>query len=92
MKKLAIMSKAYFKFLNTKDMGFHHVESTTDTLEEDILESFIATFWDMNEIEEDAEEAKKSNRIILDLGYNIGNVEYRDQDGNIVLEVEFDVW
>jgi hypothetical protein len=86
------MSKAYFKFLNTKDMGFHHVESTTDTLEEDILESFIATFWDMNGIEEDAEEAKKSNRIILDLGYNIGNVEYRDQDDNIVLEVEFDVW
>jgi hypothetical protein len=85
------MSKAYFKFLNTKDMGFHHVEST-GTLEEDILESFIATFWDMNGIEEDAEEAKKSNRIILDLDYNIGNVEYRDQDDNIVLEVEFDVW
>lgn len=73
-------------------MGFHHVESTTDTLEEDILESFIATFWDMNEIEEDAEEAQKSNRIQLDLDYNIGNVEYRDQDDNIVLEVEFDVW
>ena len=86
------MSKAYFKFLNTKNMGFHHVESTTDTLEEDILESFIATFWDMNEIEEDAEEAQKSNRIQLDLDYNIGNVEYRDQDDNIVLEVEFDVW
>jgi hypothetical protein len=46
----------------------------------------------MNGIEEDAEEAKKSNRIILDLDYNIGNVEYRDQDDNIVLEVEFDVW
>lgn len=86
------MSKAYFKFLNTKNMGFHHVESTTDTLEEDILESFIATFWDMNEIEEDAEEAQKSNRIILDLDYNIGNIEYRDEDDNLVLEVEFDTW
>lgn len=73
-------------------MGFHHVESTTDTLEEDILESFIATFWDMNEIEEDAEEAQKSNRIILDLDYNIGNIEYRDEDDNLVLEVEFDTW
>lgn len=86
------MSKAYFKFLNTKGMGFHHVESTIDTLEEDILESFIATFWDMNEIKEDSKEAQKANRIILDLGYNIGNVEYRDQDDNKVLEVEFDVW
>ena len=85
------MSKAYFKFLNTKDMGFHHVEST-GTLEEDILESFIATFWDMNEIKEDSKEAKKANRIMLDLGYNIGRIEYRDEDDNLVLECELDLW
>ncbi|MDG1796936.1 MAG: hypothetical protein P8H35_00045 [Flavobacteriales bacterium] len=86
------MSKAYFKFLNTKDIGFHHVESTINTLEEDILEAFVATFWDMNEIEEDSEEAKKANRIMLDLGYNVGSIEYRDKDENLVLEVEFDIW
>jgi hypothetical protein len=85
-------TEAYFKFLNTKDMGFYHVESTTDTLEADIIEAFIATFWDMNEIEEDAEEAKKANRIIVDLHYNIGSIEYRDEDDNLVLERELDLW
>ena len=86
------MSKAYFKFVNSKDMGFCHVESTTDTLKEDILEAFIDTFWHGRSFEEDPEEAQEENRLTIDLGYEIGCIEYRDKDDNLVLEVDFDIW
>ena len=87
------MSNTFFKFNNSKDLAFIHVEvSNEGMLLDEVQEAFVDTFWDMYMIEEDAETASNEGRLITEEWGNCGEVTYYDEDDNKVVSIGFDIW